>query len=173
MAILFAVALSISAVVSAFAVDAASLYNERRVMQSNVDLAALAAARDPDNALKIAGDTLAEAGLIAANTTAPGVRLHVDVGHYEPDPDRTPERRFVVGQTPVNAVRIHLERPGEPVFCQIMEPDTGAGCVSYCPHHAAGEPFPSARGWRVCRGAGQWGSQCPAGHKCIAQPGRL
>ncbi|WDR07141.1 TadG family pilus assembly protein [Devosia rhodophyticola] len=132
MAILFAVALSISAVVSAFAVDAASLYNMRRVMQSNVDLAALAAARDPANATEIARAALAEAGLIEPDAPASagsksGARLSVMPGHYEADPDLPVAQRFVAGQAPLNAVQVRLERPGELYFAKSWSPTPTLG----------------------------------------------
>ncbi|WP_366933755.1 pilus assembly protein TadG-related protein, partial [Devosia sp.] len=44
MAVLFATAFSLSAVIGAIAVDAAALYHERRSIQSTVDLAAISAA---------------------------------------------------------------------------------------------------------------------------------
>ena len=59
---LFAGGLAVSAVVSAFAVDAASLYHERRMMQHGVDLAAIAAAARSGEGLAIAYDALARPG---------------------------------------------------------------------------------------------------------------
>ncbi|KKB76345.1 hypothetical protein VW29_19905 [Devosia limi DSM 17137] len=117
MAILFAAGFSVSVIVSAFAVDAASLYRERRSLQNGVDLAVLAAARDPTNAATVARAVLVENQLIdptvtlAALTAASG-DLQVQTGTYRPDPALAPSARFVAGATPVNAVRVHFQRRG-------------------------------------------------------------
>lgn len=117
MAVLFAAGFSVSVIVSALAVDAASLYRERRNVQNGVDLAVLAAARDPANAAAIARAVLVENQLIdpavtlAALTTANG-DLQVQTGTYRPDPALAPDARFVSGATPVNAVRVRFQRRG-------------------------------------------------------------
>lgn len=61
MTVLFAMGFAVSAMVSAVAVDAASLYHERRMIQNGVDLAALSAAGDPAGATGLAQDALVEA----------------------------------------------------------------------------------------------------------------
>lgn len=129
MAILFAVALGASAVVSAFATDAAALYNERRHVQGAVDLAALAAARDPSNGLQIARQALGDAGLIGGSVAladltaaAASTRLAVSPGHYQADPAIAPDQRFVAGQQPYNAVRVRFEQPGTLFFARTWSP---------------------------------------------------
>lgn len=115
MAILFAVGFSASAVVSAIAVDGASLYNERRALQRGVDLAALAAASTPADARAIAQHSLVAAGLLEQGATA---GLTVTTGRYNPDPAIAPASRFVAGATPANAVSVALEQPGTLYFAR-------------------------------------------------------
>lgn len=109
MAILFALAFAVSAAVSALAVDAAALYHERRMVQAGVDLAAISAAGNPGQARAIAEAVLAEAGLIEEDDTS---ELVVEVGHYSRDPAMAADARFVIGQSPANAVRVGLNRTG-------------------------------------------------------------
>ncbi len=111
MAILFAFAFTLSAFVSALAVDAASLYHERRQVQAGVDLAAISAASDPARAAEIAQSVLVEARLLAPASTE---GLHVRVGNY--DPSRPLGQRFRAGVTPSNAVEVELERVGDLYF---------------------------------------------------------
>lgn len=129
MAILFALAFGIGAVLSAFAVDAAALYGERRRVQSAVDLAALAAARDPANASQLARDVLADAGLVDASAPLADLtagigntRLTVAPGRYRADPAIAPASRFVAGQQPFNAVRVVFEQPGTLYFARSWSP---------------------------------------------------
>jgi len=128
-AILFAGTFSMVAVVSAFAVDAASLYNERRGLQRSLDLAAISAANDPTNRLAIAHDVLLEAGVLNATQTIaalealPGPNpLQADQGHYNADPALAPAQRFVVGGTPINAVRVQFQQSGTLYFARSWSP---------------------------------------------------
>ncbi len=109
MAVLFAMGFAVSAMVSALAVDAASLYHERRMLQNGVDLAALSAAGDPGRAASLAQASLVEAGLLPAGTTA---GLQVVTGHYDPDPALPVAQRFTPGRTPLNAVEVQMARRG-------------------------------------------------------------
>lgn len=111
MAILFAFAFTVSAFVSALAVDAASLYNERRQVQAGVDLAAISAASDPARATEIARSVLVDAKLLDPASTD---GLHVRIGQY--DPSRPLEQRFRPGALPSNAVEVELERVGDLYF---------------------------------------------------------
>ncbi|UYN99240.1 MAG: hypothetical protein KIT02_15160 [Devosia sp.] len=129
MAILFAAGFALSAAVSALAVDAAALYHERRVVQSVVDLAALTAARDPGRALDIAQTVLVDAGLLAG-TDKTG--LIVTPGHYAADPTLAADQRFAPGAGPVNAVRVHFEKPGTLYFASAFstEPTIAASGIA-------------------------------------------
>lgn len=108
MGILFAFGFTVSAIVSAVAVDAAALYHERRAVQAGVDLAAISAAADPSRAAEIAQSVLAGARLLAPASTD---GLTVVTGNYDPGrPDV--KDRFLPGGAPVNAVSVSLARPG-------------------------------------------------------------
>lgn len=109
MAVLFAMGFAVSALVSALAVDAASLYHERRMLQNGVDLAALSAAGDPAQAMGLARAALVEAGLLSPGSTT---GLRVVTGHYDPDPALAPADRFTPGRDPLNAVEVQLARRG-------------------------------------------------------------
>lgn len=106
MAVLFATAFSLSGVIGAIAVDAAALYHGRRMIQSAVDLAAISAAGNPSQAEAIAARVLDDAGF------ADQAGLIVTVGRFEADAALAPEDRFIPNAEPVNAVKVHYERPG-------------------------------------------------------------
>ncbi|MDB5536131.1 MAG: hypothetical protein JWQ65_1006 [Devosia sp.] len=136
-AVMFAGTIGLVAVVSALAVDSASLYNERRGLQRNVDMAAIAAAADPANRLNIAHDVLVDAGVLtAAQTVAalealPGPNpLQAVQGHYAADPAIAPELRFVAGGSPVNAVRVQFEQAGTLYFARSWSPVPTVGATA-------------------------------------------
>ncbi|MBB4053073.1 putative membrane protein [Devosia subaequoris] len=112
MAVLFAFGFAVSAMVSALAVDAASLYHERRVLQAGVDLAAISAATDPARAAEIAQSVLTGAQLLAPASTD---GLTVLAGRYDPTEPVIADR-FTPGKTPHNAVSVTLNRPGRLYF---------------------------------------------------------
>ena len=116
MAMLFAFSLTLSAIVSALAVDAAALYHERRQMQAGVDLAAISAASDPARAAEISQSVLVEARLLAPASTE---GLIVRTGHYDPTIADI-DQRFRPGATPHNAVEVQLERRGDLHFATIF-----------------------------------------------------
>lgn len=118
MAILFAFGFTVSALVSAVAVDAAALYHERRLLQAGVDLAAISAAADTSRATEIAQSVLAGARLLAP---AGMDGLTVVTGHYDPSrPDIG--SRFTPSGNPVNAVSVRVERPGTLHFANGFAP---------------------------------------------------
>jgi uncharacterized membrane protein len=110
MSVLFAVAMSLGCVLAAFAIDEASLYGERRELQSAVDLAALAAAGDPDAAGQRARQSLTLAGINGEPVVEPG--------RYVPDPALAVGARFIAGATPANAVRVALTQKGTLYFAR-------------------------------------------------------
>jgi uncharacterized membrane protein len=128
-AVLFAMGFAVSAVVSAVAVDAASLYHERRMIQNGVDLAALSAASDTGHAASIAQQAMVEAGLLQGSSTN---GLTVAAGHYNPDPGLATDQRFVPGATPYNAVMVSFQRPGQLHFARnwTQSPTIGASAVA-------------------------------------------
>ncbi|HTM77018.1 MAG TPA: TadG family pilus assembly protein, partial [Devosia sp.] len=133
-ATLFAGAIALGALLSAFAVDSASLYHERRGLQRAVDLAAITAASDPANRLAIAHAVLSDAHILspamtlaALNARPGGNPLQTQQGHYSANRDIAPEQRFVPGGTPVNAVRVQFEQPGTLYFARLWNPGPTIG----------------------------------------------
>jgi uncharacterized membrane protein len=123
----FAIALA------AVAVDAGTLYLERRTAQTITDLAAIAAASrisDPDRAAlaTFADNGFPDIQLLSADhggTGASGQRMTVVTGRYEPSPLVPAEHRFVAGATPHNAVRVDFSTLGQLHFGSgIMERPT-------------------------------------------------
>lgn len=114
-AVLFAMAFAVSAVLGAVAVDAAALYHERRMIQNGVDLAALSAATDTVHAATIAQQSMVDAGLLV---TGSSTGLTVVTGNYNPDPAISANLRFVAGKAPPNAVRVSFQRPGQLHFAR-------------------------------------------------------
>lgn len=128
-AVLFAGGFAAASVISAFTVDAASLYHARRVMQHRVDLAAIAAAAHPAAARTIAYDALRQAGafdpdlpLSALSNPAGDMGLVVETGNYLADASLPPGNRFRPGMQPVNAVRVGFHEPGALFFAQSWSP---------------------------------------------------
>lgn len=122
-ALTFALTLPVLLGFGALAIDEASLYHERRMAQATVDLASIAAARDPDNAESIVREILANQGLESSDldtevTGAPALvdRLHIQIGTYEADPALDPTARFDPDGSFVNAVRITYRRTGNLYF---------------------------------------------------------
>lgn len=116
MSILFALALSLAGAVGAISIDSAALFRESRMMQAAVDLAAITATRDPDNADSLARAVMRDAGFGGEN-------LAIEVGHYAANPAKTPETRFVKGSGPVNAVRVTYRQAGTLFFgASLMDP---------------------------------------------------
>ncbi len=124
MATLTALSAPVALMFAAFAVDEGALYVERREVQHVADLAAIAAAANPQNALQTALTVLSDNGLreIAAASggaqeaiSANGMRrqgVEVQTGRYVADPNVAAGQRFVAGATPANAVRVQIAKRG-------------------------------------------------------------
>jgi uncharacterized membrane protein len=128
MAILFAFGFTVSALVSAVAVDAAALYHERRLLQAGVDLAAISAAADPSRAAEIAQSVLVGARLLAPASTD---GLTVVTGRYDPTLADI-AARFGPGETPANAVSVSMTRAGALHFAGglLPQPTIGAAGIA-------------------------------------------
>lgn len=101
----------------AVGVDVASVFVERRRAQSAVDLAAIAAARDPDKALAAAIATVNDNGVA-------GVRdVRITKGSYVANPSTPANQRFVPNGTPVNAVMVELDSRAQAYFGKGFLPD--------------------------------------------------
>lgn len=119
-AILFALMLPVLLLSAAFAVDEGSLYLERRQAQSVADLAAIAAATNPDKALDTAFKMFQANGLIATGLPIddPSIQVRsmrpvrVVTGNYKAAPELSVSARFVPGGSPVNAVQVTYRKTG-------------------------------------------------------------
>jgi uncharacterized membrane protein len=101
----------------AIGVDVASAYVERRKAQSAVDLAAIAAARDPDKALQAATATINDNGVF-------GVRnIRITKGSYNANPATPVNLRFVANGTPANAVMVELDSKAQAYFGKSLLPE--------------------------------------------------
>jgi uncharacterized membrane protein len=110
-AILSSVSFAIFFACLAIAIDVGTLYSERRQAQGAVDLAAMAAAGDLDNASAAANATLVANGYR-------DTRVQVDLGSYQADPSIDDRSRFKAGVTPYNAARVTMVRPGRLYFAK-------------------------------------------------------
>jgi uncharacterized membrane protein len=94
----------------AIGVDVAAVFVEQRKAQGAVDLAAIAAARDPDKALQAATATINDNGVF-------GVRnIRITKGSYIANPAVPANQRFVANGTPVNAVVVELDSRAQTYF---------------------------------------------------------
>ncbi len=101
----------------AVGVDVAAVFVERRRAQSAVDLAAIAAARDPDKALEAATATVNDNKVY-------GVRdIRITKGSYTADPAVPANLRFVANGTPANAVMVELDSRAQAYFGKGFLPD--------------------------------------------------
>jgi uncharacterized membrane protein len=112
----------------AIGVDVASAFVERRKAQSAVDLAAIAAARDPDKALQAATATINDNGVF-------GVRaIRITKGSYNANPATPVNLRFVPNGTPANAVMVELDSKAQAYFGKSLLPE---GTMNVATHATA------------------------------------
>lgn len=111
-AIMSAAAMAACLGAAALAVDAGSLYTERRKLQGVADLAAIAAASDLANADRAVAATLHANDVDAS--------FQVILGQYRPDAALEPADRFIPGQHPLNAARVQVTKPGNLFFGQFF-----------------------------------------------------
>ncbi|WP_269932185.1 TadG family pilus assembly protein [Aminobacter sp. HY435] len=127
-ATMFALTLPIGIACAAFAVDEGSLYVERRQAQSITDLAAIYAAANIAKAdaavLKVFSNNLQDATLVgdmSSQGMAAGFRqVQVEKGRYARDPSVAAGKRFVLGATPFNAVRVTFRKDGTTYFANAL-----------------------------------------------------
>ncbi|MCD7058565.1 pilus assembly protein TadG-related protein [Pelagibacterium xiamenense] len=103
--------------IAALAVDYASLTHQKRRLQAAVDLAAIHAAGDPDNAGARARTVLVDAGFVAPQTALEALvgeegPLTVVRGLYRADIGTPAATRFVPEGSAVNAVSVAFTTPG-------------------------------------------------------------
>ena len=103
---------------AALAVDAGSLYLEKRKAQGIADLAAMAAAGDLAHA-----QAAARATLIANKMNMGETTLTVELGHYEANASKAVAARFSIGALPINAARVTVTKPGRIYFAKSIAND--------------------------------------------------
>ena len=154
-AMMTALTAPVAIVLAAFAVDAGSLYLEKRNAQAMTDLAAIAAAANLDDAQQAALATMTGNGItgITLGALSPddeqqqpggitssgkGKWLLVQRGRYTSSGDLEPDRRFVVGAEPYNAARVGYTTFGTRYFAGsiIPEPRIDAWAVASSPAEA-------------------------------------
>ncbi|PPC80111.1 MAG: hypothetical protein CTY31_06730 [Hyphomicrobium sp.] len=111
-AIMSAFFLMVSISAAALAIDIGMLHLDKRHAQGAADLAAIAAASDPQNATAAARATLTANGIDNPQS------LLVVPGNYTPDITRAPSSRFQPGVMPYNAAHVTFAKPGRTYFAQ-------------------------------------------------------
>ncbi len=131
-AIMTALTAPVALTLTAFAVDQGALFNERRAAQSIVDLAAISAAANINNAQAAVLTTLSDNGItsIAVQTsgtniapTATKAVVQVVPGRYTSLSSVAAGSRFEANKLPYNAVQVSLKKQGTLYFgSSIMAP---------------------------------------------------
>lgn len=128
-AVMTALCTPVALVLTAFAVDEGSLYNERRAAQSIVDLAAITAAAHINNAEQAVLTTLKDNGITSvavqqqgADIAPTGSKAVVQVvpGRYSAISSIAAGSRFEAGKLPYNAVQVSLKKQGTLYFAASM-----------------------------------------------------
>lgn len=117
-ALMTAIIAPVAITLAAFAVDAGSLYVEKRRAQALTDLAAIAAAASPGKAEQAALLTFADNG---ATDAASGNNVTVVTGHYDAA-GAVPKDRFTPGASPANAARVVYRTTGSRYFAGAIIP---------------------------------------------------
>lgn len=117
-ALMTAIIAPVAITLAAFAVDAGSLYVEKRQAQALVDLAAITAAANLGKAEQAAMVTFADNG---ATDAASGNNVTVVTGHYNAV-GAVPKDRFTAGAGPVNAARVVYRTTGSRYFAGAIIP---------------------------------------------------
>lgn len=117
-ALMTAILAPVAITLAAFAVDAGSLYVEKRQAQALVDLAAITAAANLGKAERAAMVTFADNG---ATDAASGENVSVVTGHYNAT-GPIPQERFTAGAGPVNAARVVYRTTGSRYFAGAIIP---------------------------------------------------
>lgn len=128
-AVMTALCAPVAVALTAFAIDEGSLYNERRAAQSIVDLAAITAAANINNAQQAVLTTLKDNGISSVavqqqgstvNPTANQAVVQVVPGRYTGVSTIAAGSRFEAGKLPYNAVQVSLKKQGTLYFAASM-----------------------------------------------------
>ena len=153
-AILGAVFLPVAIALLALGVDTGSIYYEQRHLQNITDLAAISGASNVSKADALAQLTVEHNGVksfvfnddevIGAGGGDIGndisrTKMWLETGRYSPDPDTSPDKRFVPGKSNPNAVRVEMEQTAQLFFGEALRkpPRIGATGVAYMASEAA------------------------------------
>lgn len=128
-AIMTAVSAPVALVLAAFAIDEGALFNERRAAQSIVDLAAITAAANINNAELAVLTTLKDNGFNSVAVQKQGTIVDPTVskavvqvvpGRYSGVSSIAAGSRFEAGKLPYNAVQVSLKKRGTLYFSASM-----------------------------------------------------
>ncbi|BCG96102.1 hypothetical protein MesoLj131a_49660 [Mesorhizobium sp. 131-2-1] len=128
-AVMAALSAPVALALTAFAVDEGALFNERRAAQSIVDLAAITAAANINNAEKAVLTTLKDNGFNSVAVQKQGTAIEpteskavVEVvpGRYSGVSSIATGSRFEAGKLPYNAVQVSLKKKGTLYFGAMM-----------------------------------------------------
>jgi uncharacterized membrane protein len=128
-AVMAALSAPVALALTAFAVDEGALFNERRAAQSIVDLAAITAAANINNAEKAVLTTLKDNGFNSVAVQKQGTAIEpteskavVEVvpGRYSGVSTIATGSRFEAGKLPYNAVQVSLKKKGTLYFGAMM-----------------------------------------------------
>ncbi|MDX8481219.1 pilus assembly protein TadG-related protein [Mesorhizobium sp. VK24D] len=128
-AVMTALCTPVALALTAFAVDEGSLYNERRAAQSIVDLAAITAAANINNAQQAVLTTLSDNGITSVAVEQQGTTIaptatkavvQVVPGRYSGVSSIAAGSRFEAGKLPYNAVQVSLKKQGTLYFAASM-----------------------------------------------------
>lgn len=108
----------------AIGVDVVSVFVEKRRAQGAVDLAAIAAARDPDKALAAATATINDNGVFGVEN------IVITKGRYVSDTAVPIAERFVPNETPINAVQVALNSRAQLFFGKSIFPQSSMEVVT-------------------------------------------
>lgn len=117
-AIMTALMTPVAITLAAFAVDAGSLYVEKRQAQALADLAAITAASRLDDPQGAALAAMAANGVLVPQDGD----VAVVPGRYVGDAGLAPEARFEAGATPFNAVKVSYRTTGSRYFAGAIVP---------------------------------------------------
>ncbi|MDX8538954.1 TadG family pilus assembly protein [Mesorhizobium abyssinicae] len=128
-AVMAALSAPVALALTAFAVDEGALFNERRAAQSIVDLAAITAAANINNAEKAVLTALKDNGFnsvavqkqgTTVEPTASKAVVQVVPGRYSGVSSIAAGSRFEAGKLPYNAVQVSLKKKGTLYFGAMM-----------------------------------------------------
>ncbi len=116
---------------TAFGVDEASVYFDKRTLQGNADVAAIVAANNLAKAQVAANMSLQDNNVLPPPSSTPGSgsdsyidtatpQVVVETGRYSPDPAVTTDQRFKSGASNSNAARVTVQKTSRLFFASFF-----------------------------------------------------